>query len=194
MSNAGMTRDNMILTAPEVLMRDSLTRPLVELTAWAAAQIAKESALPMIYARIDSLPETVLDVLAKDFKVDWWSPDYSIEEKRKILKDSWYVHKHLGTTDAVERAVSAIYPDSRVVEWFEYGGEPYHFVMQIQVEESQLDLSKHDTVLRSIDYYKNLRSVLDDVEYVGGGGQAGMKIAAAFTGMICTITATAKQY
>lgn len=84
--------------------------------------MAKNVILAILYTRIDEMPEFLLDILAYDFKIDWWDPNYAIEEKRQTLKDSWYVHRHLGTKAAVETAISAIFKDSRVEEWFEYGG------------------------------------------------------------------------
>ncbi|NCE66053.1 phage tail protein I, partial [Pseudoflavonifractor sp. 524-17] len=41
----------------------------------------------LIYPAIDRLDEPLLDILARDFKVDWWDADYSVEEKRRTLKD-----------------------------------------------------------------------------------------------------------
>lgn len=72
-----------------------------------------------------------------DFKVDWWDGDYSLEEKRRTLKDSWRVHRMLGTKAAVETAISAIYPNSAVKEWFEYGGRPYYFKLEINATGSR---------------------------------------------------------
>ena len=63
-----------------------------------------------IYPRIDELDEALLDILAYDFKVDWYGYDYPVEVKRRILKSSFYVHRHLGTKGAVETAIQALYP------------------------------------------------------------------------------------
>ena len=75
--------------------------------------------------------DQLLDILANDFKVDWWDANYTLEEKRRTLKDSWNVHRRLGTKAAVVLAISAIYPDTQVSEWWEYGGKPYHFKLLI---------------------------------------------------------------
>ncbi len=64
--------------------------------------------------------------------MDWWDSDYSTEEKRRTLAASWQVHKTLGTRAAVEKAASAVYPNTKVQEWFEYGGEPYRFKLDVQ--------------------------------------------------------------
>jgi len=190
----GVTPANLLRTLPDVLRNDKNMLALATAIANELSILSEETALATIYANINTLPEHVLDVLATDFKVDWWSYDYTLEEKRRTLLDSWYVHRHLGTASAVERALSAIYEGSEVVEWFEYGGKPYHFKLTIPVSETELEPAKHSTVLRLIDYYKNLRSVLDDVEYYGSGGSADVYIAAAFAGCVISDGATAVNF
>lgn len=101
-----------------------------------------------IYTRIDELPEWLLDILARDFAVDWYDRSYTLEEKRKTIKDSFYVHRHRGTKAAVERAISAIYPNPKVLEWFEYGGDPYHFKLRITVDFAAINEAKHQQVLQ----------------------------------------------
>jgi len=71
--------------------------------------------------------------------VDWWDYNYTLEEKRKTLKDSWNVHRTLGTKGAVEKAISAIYPGTEVREWFEYAGQPYHFKLLIDATYQNVD-------------------------------------------------------
>lgn len=195
MNNAyGITAENLLRTLPEVLQKDDDMYALATGIAQQLSARLSEIEMVRIYTRIDELPEELLDILAYDFKVDWWSPDYSIEEKRRTLKANWYVHRQLGTKGAVERALSAIYPDSEVIEWFDYEGDPYHFKLIIPVDETELDPTKHKTVLSLVDYYKNLRSFLDDVEYHGSGSSAKTYAAAAFLGCEIIDSAIAVNY
>lgn len=195
MSNPhGITSSNLLRTLPDVLRNDEKMLALATSIASELSVLSEETALATIYANIDTLPEDVLDTLATDFKVDWWSFDYTLTEKRRTLKASWYVHRRLGTKRAVERALSAIYEDSEVVEWFDYDGEPYHFKLIIPVDETTLDPTKHSTVLGLIAFYKNLRSVLDDVEYHGSSSSAFVYVAAAFAGCEIIDSSTAVNY
>lgn len=75
----------------------------------------------IIYARIDELDEQTLDILAYDLHVDWYDHSYPIEVKRQTIKDSVKIHRRLGTKYAVETALGAVFPGTRVEEWFEYG-------------------------------------------------------------------------
>lgn len=161
----GITAENLLSSLPQVLRDDPSMYALAAATAEVLAARPTEIDKLRIYSRIDELSEELLDILAYDFKVDWWDGDYSLEEKRKTLKDSWRVHRMLGTKAAVETAISAIYPNTTVQEWFEYGGEPYHFRLCIDASDSVIDLSKQRRVLKRLEYYKNLRSWNDRIEY-----------------------------
>lgn len=166
MSNAhGLTKENLLFAFPVGLRENSSVAALGDMTAEALAARDAEIDQLSLYARIDELPEALLDILAYDFKVDWWDPNYTLEEKRRVFKDSWYVHQHMGTKAAVETAISAIYPNTRVLEWFEYGGEPYHFRLDINITNDSIDSDKQRRVLERLNFYKNLRSHNDGVTY-----------------------------
>lgn len=166
MSDAhGLTKENLLFALPGGLRENQSLAALGDVTADALAKRPAEIALLALYPRIDELPEDLLDILARDFKVDWWDVNYSLEEKRRTLKDSWRVHKMLGTKAAVETAISAIYPHTRVLEWWEYGGEPYHFRLDINITNDTIDSEKQRRVLERMNYYKSLRSHNDGVTY-----------------------------
>lgn len=162
----GLTRENLLSTFPAALCRDISIAVLAEGTAELLARRPAEIDRLRIYPVIDRLPEDLLDILAYDFKVDWYNPDYTVGEKRRTLKDSWRVHKLLGTKAAVETAIRAIFPDSTVEEWFTYGGEAYHFRLRINATEGAGDAAKRRKVLAGVEYYKSLRSHSDGVTYL----------------------------
>ena len=148
------------------MQQDDTIRALAASAAKVLASRPNEIDRLLIYPHIDALDEELLDILAYDFKVDWWDGDYSLSEKRRTLRDSWRVHRMLGTKAAVETAISAIYSDAKVEEWFEYeGGKPYHFRLRIKLAMDDNDVAKRKRVLDRVNYYKNLRSHCDGVEY-----------------------------
>ena len=108
-----------------------------------AAEIRKN----IIYARIDELDEATLDVLAYDLHVDWYDYSYPIEVKRRTIRDSIQVHRRLGTKYAVEKALGAVYPGTKVEEWFEYGGDPYKFRVVIGATEAGITADRQAAVL-----------------------------------------------
>ena len=165
MNNHGLIRENLVATLPAALQKDPSAIALAEAMADLLARRPDEIEQLRIYPVIDRLDARLLDILAYDFKVDWWDADYSLEEKRRTLKDSWRVHKLLGTKAAVEMAISAIYPRTTVLEWWEYGGEPYHFRLDINITNDSIDSVKQRRVMERLEYYKSLRSHNDGVTY-----------------------------
>ncbi len=190
----GLTAANMLRVFPEALKQDPGMLALASAVAAILEQRHEEIERLRIYTQIDSLPNELLDILAFDFKVDWWDYNYTLEEKRQTLKDSWMVHRRLGTKYAVETAISAVYPHTKAIEWFEYDGKPYHFLLQINITNDTVDSERHRRVLERVAYYKNLRSRLDGVEYVDIGGNVTPYFAATITGMDMIDSAVAVRY
>lgn len=158
----GLEKDVLLSTVPISLRRDSAVIALEAVVAEALATRLEEIDRVRIISNIDGLDEAVLDILAHDFKVDWYDPEYSLEEKRRTLKDNWLVHRRLGTKYAVRTALNAVYPGASVQEWFEYGGNPYCFRVVLPAS-GELTIEKQKRVLSRIQYYKNLRSHLDKI-------------------------------
>ena len=187
MNSHGLTRENLVATLPPALQKDPSAVALAEAMADLLAQRPEEIEQLRIYPVIDRLDARLLDILAYDFKVDWWDADYSLEEKRRTLKDSWRVHKLLGTKAAVEMAISAIYPRTTVLEWWEYGGEPYHFRLDINITNDSIDSVKQRRVLERLEYYKSLRSHNDGVTYFVEAAPAIAKAVATVAAMQETV-------
>lgn len=183
----GLTKENLVATLPVALQKDPSVVALAEAIAELLARRPEEIDRLRIYPAIDQLDERLLDILAYDFKVDWWDMDYSVEEKRRTLKDSWRVHKMLGTKAAVERAISAIYPHTQVLEWWQYGGEPYHFRLDINITNDHIDSEKQRRVLERLNYYKSLRSHNDGVTYFVEAEPALAKAASGVLGFKETV-------
>ena len=124
-------------------------------------EIAEEIKLCLIYSRIDELSVELLDELAWQMHVDFYSADLSIESKIQIIKNSRRWHKLKGTLAAVEEAANIVFGRAWIQEWFEYGGEPYMF--KVNVEASNRGASPEDFTLleKLINAYKNKRSWIE---------------------------------
>ena len=180
----GITKENLLASLPAVLANDDNMAALASAVAEVLAARVGEIERVSIYSQIDRLPNELLDILA----------NYTLEEKRRTLKDSWNVHRRLGTKAAVVLAISAIYPDTQVSEWWEYGGKPYHFKLLIDATYEDVDPVRHQRVIDRVAFYKNLRSVLDEVEYYDAGGLATEYFGAACIGCELVDSAAAIRY
>lgn len=190
----GLTAENMMRVFPAVLEQDPGVKAMGEGAAEALAEHSGQLAQCGIYNRIDLLQEDLLDILAQDLKVDWYDTNYTLEEKRRIIKGCFRVHRLKGTKAAVEEGLRAVYPDTVVQRWWEYDGEPYHFRLQINSTFEQVDRAKHEKIMERLGYYKSLRDVLDEVEYRDAGAVAGAFAVAACMGCEMTDGAVAVRY
>lgn len=108
----------------------------------------------------DTMPEWRLDELAWETNCLY---DYSagIEEKREWIKsaDPWY--RTYGTKEAIARIAEIVLGDGKVEEWFEYGGEPFHFKIK-----TKAILTKENRIrfLQMLEKAKNVRSRLQEIE------------------------------
>ena len=157
----GLTASSFLRTLPTVLQNDANMQALAAAIAAELEKLAGEPRLAQIYTRIDELDETMLDALAADFKVDWWRPDATLEEKRYALKVSWYVHKHLGTKSAIETAVADYLGTGKVEEWFEYGGQPHHF--RVASENNTAIITNYDAFMAVLEVVQRRSSVLEHI-------------------------------
>ena len=160
MSEYGITAENLLRTLPPMLANDAGMHALGETLAGALTELAALPRMVNIYSRIDELDEGLLDVLAKDFKVDWYGYNFPIDAKRAQLKDSFHVHRHLGARGATEKALRDIYPGTEVEEWYEYDGRPYYFRVLLDVTNQRVAIT-HDEIVRQIGIYKSLRSRIE---------------------------------
>lgn len=114
-----------------------------------------------ILARLDGINDQEADELAWQFHVDFYGPPMPLEKKRELVKKSLVWHRKKGTPSAVEEVVSAAFDSAEVKEWFDYGGQPYHFKV---VTREILTPEKYDQVVRAINSVKRKSAVLDDIE------------------------------
>lgn len=147
---------------PSVLDRDKLFNSLGQTIAESIGEAFIATKHSSIYTRIAELNEGVLDILAKDFNVSWYDYDFKLETKRRVIAAAFSVHRHLGTTGAMVTAISAIWPDSGVEEWFEYDGDPYFFRVLVEANDESGEPIRFSEIEKTVMLYKNERSWLQD--------------------------------
>lgn len=114
-----------------------------------------------VYAAIDKLPEDILDLLAVELRAQYYDEDMDISIKREIVKKTMLWYHRAGTPSAVEELISAVFGEGEISEWFEYGGEPYHFKIKTDAVLSASDMEYFEKIIRNI---KNVRSHLEEVQ------------------------------
>lgn len=146
---------------PRVLARQEWVIALSEALGLALGKTLDYTDESQIYTRLDTAPETVLDVLAVDWKIDWYDTELTVEQKRRIVKTALTVRRLMGTAAAVKLQVHAIYPEATVTEWFQYDGKPGCFRVSLPLPKEGITAAEYRRLKTGILTTKNERSHLD---------------------------------
>lgn len=103
----------------------------------------------------------LLDAVAADFHVDFYDKSFPVEIKQKLIEESMILHMEKGTGKAVEDLITAVFGEGMVEEWFEYGGQPYHFKV-ITNNPSATNERAHEFI-RALESVKRKSAVLESV-------------------------------
>ena len=127
-------------------------------------KVAGQTAAVLLLPHLDELPEAIIDELAWQYHVDTYSADFAIEVKRQLIRQSIAWHHKKGTPAAVTDMLCTIYSSTQLEEFWEYGGEPYHF--RVTLGEDRTDSAQTiDDAIRVIKLSKNVRSWLDGIKF-----------------------------
>ena len=90
----------------------------------------------MTTSEVNSCDEGVLDQMAVYLKVEWYDSTADLETKRRIIRTAIEIQRYAGTVKAVREQASSVYPDSEVEEWFDYGGTPGFWRLNVNITEA----------------------------------------------------------
>lgn len=88
---------------------------------------------------IDNCPAALLPYLAWSFSVDFWDEKWSDTVKRDMIRRAYYIHSHKGTIGAIRRVLEPFTDFIHIVEWWQNGGTPGSFSIEIGVPETGLN-------------------------------------------------------
>ncbi len=126
-------------------------------------------------------PLSILPFLAWSWSVDNWDSSWSENIKRQVVAAAIKVHRHKGTPGAVQDAIDAIGAGASISEWFQYGGDPYHFRIDVELDQRGLSEEETKTLTAIALATKNVRSHLDDMKIYITSKSVGPYIGAATT-------------
>lgn len=112
------------------------------------------------YAIVDSLDDTMCDMLATELRTPAYLESDSLTIKRALIKNTLVFYETMGTKSAVNAMISAIFGKGETWEWPEYDGAPFHFKVVTTADVSGDARARFDAALAAV---KNVRSVLDEV-------------------------------
>ncbi|MDR0996997.1 MAG: phage tail protein I [Zoogloeaceae bacterium] len=130
---------------------------------------------------VDAVDAAALPHLAAQFHVvgrEGWHSGLPEAMQRTLIRQAIELHRTKGTPWAVKKALAILGFPVRLIEWFEYGGEPYRFKLEVDVSQLGIDeatLARAESLALE---FKNARSHLELLTVIVNAA-CSLRIAAA---------------
>lgn len=147
------------LPLPPVLAGDERFQTLGKL----AARISDIDRSPVLVYLVDQVNASALPHLAEQLHLlgEGWQFARDDDERRKLLKRAVELHRYKGTPWAIQQVLETLALSGQISEWFQYGGQPYHFKINVDLSTRGIDEATFDALVALITEYKNVRSHLE---------------------------------
>lgn len=157
----------MIQVVPQCLRDDPETKALSYAISRQFYKIITGAKYAGVYAIIDILPEKAVDLLAVEFRTQYYDVGLPLVTKREAVKNTLLWYYRAGTPAAVKELTKVAWMSDNVEvqEWFQYGGAPYLFKIMLSSSLS-FDEAVLDRFFSSINQVKNARSHLESIQVV----------------------------
>lgn len=126
---------------------------------------------------VERMPEWRLDELAWELDC-LYDSEASIEAKRDWIRDAYQSSRIHGTPEGIRQYLSGYFDSAVVREWFDAGLLPSHFIINLSGDQTD---EKMRIAQAAVKKAKNVRSVLDGVNFIGGSATARLLAGAAVT-------------
>lgn len=120
----------------------------------------------MTFSEVDTCDEGMLDQMAVYLKIEWYDSTADVETKRRIVRTAIEIQRYAGTVKAVREQASAVYPDSEVEEWFDYGGTPGFWRLNVNITEAAAQYHTIREMEDLLGYTKRLSAHLEQISYM----------------------------
>nr|DAR76191.1 MAG TPA: tail protein [Caudoviricetes sp.] len=91
----------------------------------AMEKIIRLSIQTSLYADIDNMDENILDLMALEFRTQYYDEGLPIDIKRQLVKNALGWYQRAGTPNAVKELINIVFGEGDIVEWFDFADPPY---------------------------------------------------------------------
>lgn len=151
-------------TLPVSIASDETVLNVCDAIKGSLQEVSANTSLVLILSRLDELSEALIDELAWQYHVDFYDQTYDIAQKRELVRKALEHHRHKGTAGVVQDVVSILFENAKVEEWFDYGGQPYHFRIIVVTGPIPV-VGRFNKLLEIVWEAKNVRSWCDFVQF-----------------------------
>lgn len=153
---------------PSSIVHDTEISSLITAIDPELHQLSRASIEPLILARIDELPEEVIDLLAWQLHADFYDLAGTLSMKRQAVKGSILWHMHKGTSWAILEALRQIDITAEFIHWHDDSSQPYTFKLKAVVAGDFYRTQGRDKLIasirRAVEESKAARSYLAGLE------------------------------
>ena len=128
-----------------------------------AARISDMDLSPLLVYLVDTVNASALPNLAEQLHIlgEGWQFARDDDERRRLLKRAIELHRYKGTRWAIQQVLETLALSGQISEWFQYGGQPYYFKINVDLSTRGIDEATFDALVALITEYKNVRSHLE---------------------------------
>ncbi len=152
---------------PSSIADDKNVEAIITATDPQLKEVSQSIREAFIISRINELPETVIDLLAWQWHVDFYEPELPIQTKRQLVLESIKWHRKKGTKTAIKSALEKLGFVPTIKEWFEpeMGTAPHTFSVSGYYKDDHIDVDflgeqTKEILTRVIEVTKPVRSHL----------------------------------
>jgi phage tail P2-like protein len=117
--------------------------------------------------RPNEAAERFLPYLAWGLHVDFWRDSLPDGAKRALISEAFQWHRLEGTFGAIRRICEAVFGETRVTAWHEYGGQPFSFRVTTEGRATGQNQEAWKELFEAIYLAKALRDWLDAIQIRG---------------------------
>ena len=118
----------------------------------------------VIWADVENAFPDVLDAMAAELDAPFYSTDMTVEQKRAIIAAAFEYNSKVGTFESVQKLLAAAFGTGNVSEWFDYGGEPYYFRIDVNnIYPGTLTREGYQMFFKNIERVKPARAKIEDL-------------------------------
>lgn len=120
----------------------------------------------LFWGDIENANNALLDAMAAELDCAFYSSDMSAEQKRSIIAANFEYNSKVGTVSSIMVLLAVAFGAGEFKEWFEYGGEPYHFKVVVRSKPPLcVTESGYGLFFKNIEKIKPVRTKMEDVRF-----------------------------
>lgn len=123
-------------------------------------------------ATLSQQSDAVLDAIAFEKHIEGYSSTLPRITREALIRRAIQLHVYKGTPTSLQQALDSLGYDIKIIEWFQYGGEPYHFKIDLDLFGQEYPAEMSASLESFIEQYKNVRSKVElvSISFALSGG------------------------